>query len=191
MHLGADARGLVRWSADIETGTIPESPFLLFGQMTTTDPTRSPAGTESGVGLHPPPPRCRPTTRGRHRRRSGSTTCVEAHAPGFRDRILHRVVQRPGDLQAADANLVHGAVNGGTAQLFQQLVFRPVPGLGRPETPIGTSTSAARPPTPAAACTASAVSWPPAQRWASTAGAAGCAGASRAALDLVHGPPTS
>ena len=29
-----------------------------------------------------------------------------------------------------------GAVNGGTAQLFQQLVFRPVPGLGRPETVV-------------------------------------------------------
>jgi phytoene dehydrogenase-like protein len=27
-------------------------------------------------------------------------------------------------------------VNGGTAQLFQQLVFRPVPGLGRPETVV-------------------------------------------------------
>jgi phytoene dehydrogenase-like protein len=27
-------------------------------------------------------------------------------------------------------------VNGGTANIHQQLVFRPVPGLGRPETPI-------------------------------------------------------
>jgi phytoene dehydrogenase-like protein len=35
-----------------------------------------------------------------------------------------------------DGNLVGGAINGGTAQLFQQLVFRPIPGLGRPETPV-------------------------------------------------------
>lgn len=28
------------------------------------------------------------------------------------------------------------AINGGTAKLHQQLVFRPVPGLGRPETPV-------------------------------------------------------
>ena len=61
---------------------------------------------------------------------------LEAHAPGFADRVLARHVQRPGDLQDADANLVGGAVNGGTAQLFQQLVFRPVPGLGRPETVV-------------------------------------------------------
>jgi phytoene dehydrogenase-like protein len=31
---------------------------------------------------------------------------------------------------------VGGALNGGTAQLHQQLVFRPAPGLGRPETPV-------------------------------------------------------
>jgi phytoene dehydrogenase-like protein len=46
VHLGADSTGLVRWSADIETGTLPDSPFQLFGQMTTTDPTRSPTGAE-------------------------------------------------------------------------------------------------------------------------------------------------
>jgi phytoene dehydrogenase-like protein len=33
--------------------------------------------------------------------------------------------------------MVGGALNGGTASIHQQLVFRPVPGLGRSETPIG------------------------------------------------------
>ena len=42
----------------------------------------------------------------------------------------------PGDLEARNANLVGGAIGAGTSQLYQQLVFRPVPGLGRPETPI-------------------------------------------------------
>ena len=32
--------------------------------------------------------------------------------------------------------LVGGAINGGTAQLHQELVFRPVPGLGRAETGV-------------------------------------------------------
>ena len=31
---------------------------------------------------------------------------------------------------------MNGAINGGTAQLHQQLVFRPTSGLGRPETPV-------------------------------------------------------
>jgi len=35
-----------------------------------------------------------------------------------------------------NANLVGGALNGGTAQMHQQLVLRPFPGLGRPETPV-------------------------------------------------------
>jgi phytoene dehydrogenase-like protein len=42
----------------------------------------------------------------------------------------------PQDLEHADRNLVNGALNGGTAQLHQQLIFRPVPGLGRSETPV-------------------------------------------------------
>jgi phytoene dehydrogenase-like protein len=37
---------------------------------------------------------------------------------------------------ARDANLVGGAINGGTSQLHQEFVFRPVPGLGRAETSI-------------------------------------------------------
>jgi phytoene dehydrogenase-like protein len=45
-----------------------------------------------------------------------------------------RHVMFPGDLESADDNLRGGALNGGTSGLHQQLVFRPVPGLGRPET---------------------------------------------------------
>ncbi len=61
---------------------------------------------------------------------------LERFAPGFGSNIVARSVQRPSDLERADANLVNGAVNGGTAQLHQQLIFRPVPGSSRPETPV-------------------------------------------------------
>jgi phytoene dehydrogenase-like protein len=61
---------------------------------------------------------------------------LEARAPGFTERIVGRSVLTPPMLEAADANLVGGAVNGGTAQLHQQLIFRPITGLGRAETPI-------------------------------------------------------
>jgi phytoene dehydrogenase-like protein len=59
---------------------------------------------------------------------------VEDLAPGFRSLIIGRHIFTPRTLQAADANLDAGAINGGTAQLHQQLVFRPVRGLGRPGT---------------------------------------------------------
>ena len=42
----------------------------------------------------------------------------------------------PHEMQARDANLVNGALNGGTANLHQQLIFRPVPGLSRADTPF-------------------------------------------------------
>jgi phytoene dehydrogenase-like protein len=61
---------------------------------------------------------------------------VEAVAPGFRDLIRARHVFTPGRFQERDENLVGGALNGGTAQIHQQLVFRPTPGTGRPATPV-------------------------------------------------------
>ena len=61
---------------------------------------------------------------------------IEPLAPGFRAAIRARHITAPPDLERQNANLVGGAVNGGTAQLHQQLVFRPVPGLGRSETPV-------------------------------------------------------
>jgi phytoene dehydrogenase-like protein len=39
-------------------------------------------------------------------------------------------------LEVHDQNLVGWAINGGTTSIHQQLVFRPTPGLGRPETPV-------------------------------------------------------
>ena len=61
---------------------------------------------------------------------------VERVAPGFGDLVLARHLQGPDALEASNQSLVHGAINGGTAAIHQELFFRPTPGLGRPETPI-------------------------------------------------------
>ncbi|HSU08458.1 MAG TPA: NAD(P)/FAD-dependent oxidoreductase, partial [Pseudonocardia sp.] len=136
VHLGADELGLVRWSADLESRTLPASPFMLFGQMTTADASRSPAGTQSAWAYtHLPRGIDDDASADELARRVDAV--LEEFALGFAGRVVHRHVQRPGDISATDPNLVGGAVNGGTAQLFQQLVFRPVPGLGRAETPVG------------------------------------------------------
>ncbi|MBY6414167.1 NAD(P)/FAD-dependent oxidoreductase [Rhodococcus sp. BP-252] len=135
VHLGADDDGLLRWMTDLTTNVLPKKPFMLFGQMTTADPTRSPAGTESAWAYTHLP-------RGVTDNESADTIAdrahevLEEHAPGFDAAVVGRVVQRPNDMAAADANLFGGAVNGGTAQIQQQLIFRPIPGLGRPETPV-------------------------------------------------------
>lgn len=135
VHVGADAENLAQSTADIETGRVPRYPFLLFGQMTTADPTRSPSGTESAWS-YSHLPRGVVDSRAAALLAERMDQVMEDHAPGFTDLILDRRVQTPAELQDLDANLAGGAVNGGTAQLFQQLIFRPTPGLGGPATPI-------------------------------------------------------
>ncbi|HEY8300653.1 MAG TPA: NAD(P)/FAD-dependent oxidoreductase [Jatrophihabitans sp.] len=136
VHLGVDLDGLTDYAADLETRRIPQRPFVLFGQMTTADATRSPEGTESVWAYTHLPRKTALTDEIIAEQTERIEALVEAHAPGFRASILGRHVQGPAELEHRNANLVTGAINGGTAQLHQQLVFRPVPGLGGAATPI-------------------------------------------------------
>jgi phytoene dehydrogenase-like protein len=135
VHLGADHDGLIRWMADLNTRTVPERPFMLFGQMTTADPTRSPAGTES-AWAYTHLPRGMSDDESADRLAVRVDRVLEEHAPGFAEHVVGKVMQRPSDLENSDANLHTGAVNGGTSQLFQQLIFRPAPGFGGAGTPL-------------------------------------------------------
>jgi phytoene dehydrogenase-like protein len=140
VHLGVDLDGLSDYANDLATRRDPEHPFVLFGQMTTSDPSRSPAGTESAWAYTHIPRQSRDGSRSEADRVAGQvgrvTALLERHAPGFGELVVDRHVQSPTDLAAENPSLVGGAINGGTAQLHQQLVFRPVPGLGRSETVI-------------------------------------------------------
>ena len=136
VHLGVDLDDMTRYASALATREVPRKPFVVLGQMTTSDPSRSPAGTESawaythlprGVDLSASAIR-------RHVQRVEAT--IEARAPGFGSAVEARRVLSPVALEAADANLSLGAVGGGTSNISQQLFFRPVPGLGRAETPV-------------------------------------------------------
>jgi phytoene dehydrogenase-like protein len=136
VHLGLDLDGMTRYAGDLATGTVPRNPFIVLGQMTTSDATRSPAGTESAWAYthlpHGVPLRAAAVQRQVKR----VEAVVEARAPGFLDTVQARRVLAPVDLEQLNANLAEGAVGGGTANIHQQLIFRPIPGLARPETPI-------------------------------------------------------
>ena len=147
VHVTDSLDDLSDMSSQLVRGLLPANPYLVMGQMTTADPTRSPAGTESAWAYAHVPRDVKGDagpdgltgswddheTERFVERMEGR---IERMAPGFRDHILARHVFTPPTLQAANANLVGGEINGGTAQLHQQLVFRPVPGLGRPDTPV-------------------------------------------------------
>lgn len=148
LHL-ADSVAALRHSHDaVDAGVLPRDPFLLAGQMTTADPTRSPAGTEAMWAYTHVPHRLRRDElpgsgiRGTwdrddcERMADRMQAVLARHAPAFADRVVARRVQGPRELEARNASLVDGAVNGGTGRLRQQLVLRPVPGTGRPTTGI-------------------------------------------------------
>lgn len=147
VHLSPGMDALTGHSAHLATGRVPSEPFTLLGQMTAADPARSPAGTESVWAYTHVPHRVRAdagpdgiTGTWDEREQAAMAgrveNMVERLAPGFRARITGRRVIAPPAFQAHDANLVNGALNGGTSLIHQQLVFRPVPGLGRAETPV-------------------------------------------------------
>jgi phytoene dehydrogenase-like protein len=145
-HIADSVDDLRRWSKQLAADWIPDRPFLLMGQMTTADPSRSPAGTESAWAYTHVPQRIRGDAGGGitgdwdSADTAAMTERIEArieeYAPGFTDRIIARRVLTPPELERRDANLVGGAVNGGTSGLRQELVLRPMPGLGRAETAI-------------------------------------------------------
>lgn len=147
MHLADSVDDLTRFAAQIATKHVPDQPFALFGQMTTSDPTRSPRGTESAWAYTHVPQDVRGDAgddgiTGSWDRREQEAMAdrvearVERYAPGFRDLIRNRRILAPTTLQSMDANLRGGAINGGTTAMHQQLVFRPTPAAGRPETPV-------------------------------------------------------
>ncbi|MFF0015691.1 phytoene desaturase family protein [Streptomyces sp. NPDC005374] len=147
VHLADGVDELTRFAAQIAMREVPDRPFLLFGQMTTADATRSPQGTESAWAYTHVPHEIgadagdegisgRWDTKDQELMADRVERQVERFAPGFRSLIRARRILAPPTLQSLDANLHGGAINGGTTAIHQQLVFRPAPGTGRPETAV-------------------------------------------------------
>jgi phytoene dehydrogenase-like protein len=115
VHLGATFDEIS--ASERQPGTHP--PFVLLTQPSLWDDTRAPAGQHTAWAYcHVP---------------NGSavdmTEAIEAQvgrfAPGFRDVVLARSARGPAELEAYDANLVGGDLNGGRMDL-RQLYTRPV-----------------------------------------------------------------
>ncbi|GAB4061056.1 phytoene desaturase family protein [Catellatospora paridis] len=137
-HLGGNTARLSRTAASVAAGDDPTVPFVLVGQMSRADPTRSPSGTETAWAYTHLPYRYA----GRGRDDAGIRgyvdrieEMVDKLAPGFGELVVGRCVQGPKDLVNENANM-SGALGGGTAALTQQLVLRPTPGLGLADTVI-------------------------------------------------------
>jgi len=147
LHIADGIDALTRTTGQLSQGAIPDAPFLVMGQYACVDATRMPAGRDVAWAYTHVPQRVRADAgseglTGTWDARETELFVarieaqIERRAPGFGALIRRRHVFTPSTLEAANANLRGGAINAGTAQLHQQVVFRPVPGLARPATPL-------------------------------------------------------
>lgn len=147
IHVAEGMDALTRTTAQLSRNLIPDRPFLVLGQYASFEPTRAPAGKECAWAYTHIPQATKGDAggdglTGRWDERETEIFAdrmeaeVERLAPGFRSLIRSRHIYNPAGLEHSNRNLVGGAVNSGTAQIHQQLIFRPTPGLGRAETPL-------------------------------------------------------
>ena len=131
VHVAESVDELSVTQHELARGVLPTNPFLVMGQYSQADPSRMPAGKEAAWAYTHLPQQVDPGDLAE--RMEGR---VEALAPGFRDLVRGRYVRTPAGFEAANESLPGGALSGGTSQLHQQLIFRPIAGLGRPETHV-------------------------------------------------------
>lgn len=143
VHAGDSVDDLLRFTAQVRGGHLPDRPYLVIGQQSLVDPTRAPAGHHTLYAYthapFAPDPAAHPGGWPAWRERLADTVeqRIESLAPGFRSRILARAVADPTDLVAKNANLVGGDLGGGSAAWSQSLFLRPALRCWRHRTPIG------------------------------------------------------
>jgi phytoene dehydrogenase-like protein len=135
IHVGDSVRAMSKAAWEAFHGLLPAQPTLILGQQSLADPSRAPAGKHTlwgytHVPTWPVGDALRPGSNADWSRSAESfadrvEAAIEAHAPGFRDRVLARRIWSPADLEAANPNVVGGDINGGSFAIDQQLLFRP------------------------------------------------------------------
>ncbi len=147
VHVADGVDSLTLGSAYLAMGLVPARPFLIVGQQGLADKSRQPEGKQTAWAYTRVPRRVRADAGGAGI--TGAWNAAEAEimvdriegeierlAPGFHSLVRGRHVLVPPGIEQANRSLAGGSLNGGTAQLHQQAVFRPVPGLGGSSTPV-------------------------------------------------------
>jgi phytoene dehydrogenase-like protein len=135
--------------AEAEAGLLPRQPTVVVGQQYLLDPGRVPEGA-AALWLQlqelPYTPRC--DSAGELDTTHGWTTAlaegyanrvldrISGHAPDLRRKIRMIDVLTPHDLEARNPNAFNGDPYGGSTELDQNLLWRPLASLGRHATPV-------------------------------------------------------
>jgi len=140
VHIGPYIDDMAMAYTQAAAGRLPESPTLVVGQPTISDPSRAPEGKHVlWIQVRVLPAELA----------DGSSwddigeayadrviDIIDGYAPGVRGLIRSRAVLTPKDLERYNANLIGGDSLGGSHHPAQFFFLRPVPGWGRHRTPI-------------------------------------------------------
>ncbi|MEZ5250563.1 MAG: hypothetical protein R2713_15535 [Ilumatobacteraceae bacterium] len=144
-------------AAQLAMGRIPDRPFLVAGQMTTADPARSPAGTESLWAYTHVPQEVRGDAgpdgldgrwddAQRQRFAHRMEERIERLAPGFRSSIIARHVMAPADLESRSRTSSAATSAAGPHSSPAAGVARSLAGAGpRPASPACLASASAHP----------------------------------------------
>src|SRR5262245_3346438 len=150
VHLsnGSDDTGIA--CAEAEARLLPRRPTVAVGQQYVLDPARVPAGAAAlWLQLQEVPYAPRGDAAGALDTTHGWTPAlasgyanrvldrVARHAPDLRDKIRAIDVLTPEDLRDRNPNAVNGDPYGGSAELDQSFLWRPLASSGRHATPVG------------------------------------------------------
>jgi phytoene dehydrogenase-like protein len=118
VHLGGTIADIAASERAVAKGRCAERPYVLLAQQTLFDPSRAPAGAHTAWAY------CHVPNGAMEDMTEAIESQIERFAPGFRDCVLARSVSGPRRLEAMDANLRGGDVNGGLLGL-RQFAMRP------------------------------------------------------------------
>ncbi|MDI2036014.1 phytoene desaturase family protein [Paenarthrobacter nitroguajacolicus] len=144
---GSDSTAIA--CAQAEAGLLPVEPTVVVGQQYLLDPSRAPEGKATlWLQLQEVPFAPVGDAAGELDVANGWNeelkqaylervlARLEQFAPGTRARVLASDILAPTDLSAANPNAVKGDPYGGSAELFQNLLWRPFPGAAGHRTAI-------------------------------------------------------
>jgi phytoene dehydrogenase-like protein len=133
VHLGGPLGEQIEAVRGAGLGRVPRRPAMVVGQHSLQDPSRAPAGRHTLYAYtHVPAPSAEDADETAELMEER----IESFAPGFRRLVLGRSVRPPERLERENPSLVGGDLSGGSTELDQQLVFRPVPEMARYRTPL-------------------------------------------------------
>ncbi|WP_224243440.1 phytoene desaturase family protein [Hyalangium gracile] len=128
IHLGGSFDEIASAERAPWEGRYSDKPYVLLVQYP-FEPSRAPAGKHTAWAY------CHVPHGGDLDVTDRIESQLERFAPGFKDTILARGVMTPSELERHNANLIGGDITGG-ANMFSQILARPVLGLNPYRTPV-------------------------------------------------------